>query len=454
MSSKLKSYKLKLVSGAINVLAIFGLSVGTLFTVLPVQPALAAAGIFPSGGGKFVTGQTFTISVRASGETFDSLQGVISVSGVASIVSFSAGGATWLPGKSPSNGGQFVGIASPTDSLTVATIKLRSSNTGSGSVSVSGVRLARSGGEVGNSGGTAYYSVTRAPTPPGGIEISSSTHPDPNKSYGASTAILTWKAPANGAIGYSTALDDKPETVPKDVITTKELTVTYKDLKLGTHYFHIRAYNSDGWGGAAHFKINIIEEVDPTLSPPVILSLEKNEQFTNDIEKGTVSGFKISGSSTGLTGFTGLLALTPADKLPKEQKLEFIPNELDGLWEVVFDQPIPTGFYSIVTRAKKDQSITPDSAPIFIEVSVANGGTAKIITADDLPKPNLTVTIAGVTFSTRGRLWTAVGLVLLFTFVFTLIAYIARQFYKKYKFKKKSAVAQSSTPPPPKRKVI
>ena len=96
----------------------------------------AAGGVFPSGGGTKTVGQTFTVSVNASGTTFDSLQGIISVSGPVSVVSFAAGGATWLPGKTPANGSQFVGIATATNSLNVATITLKATAEGSGAETV------------------------------------------------------------------------------------------------------------------------------------------------------------------------------------------------------------------------------------------------------------------------------------------------------------------------------
>ena len=133
------------------------------------QAALAAGSIAPSGGGKFTVGTTFTITVKASGATFDALQGIISVAGPVSIVSFSPGPATWLPGESPANNTQFVGIVSATSSLTVAVIKLKGTKEGSGKVTVSGVRLARSGSEVGTAGGSTSFTITRAPTPPGGV---------------------------------------------------------------------------------------------------------------------------------------------------------------------------------------------------------------------------------------------------------------------------------------------
>lgn len=412
-----------------------------LFTQLSqITPALAA-GVSPSGGGKFVTGQNFTVTVKASGATFDSLQGTISVTGVAKVVSFSAGSATWLPGKSPSNGGQFVGIVSPTSSLTVATVVLRADKEGSGSVSVSGVRLARSGTEVGSSGGSVSYSIGRAPTPPGGVTVSSATHPDQNEFYGATTATFSWEAPANGADGYAILLDQVADTTPEANITTAEKTITYNDLALGTHYFHIRAHNGDGWSGATHYKINIKEELDETLTPPTILSVSKNDSFANDIAKGTVTGFTISGSSTGLLSYDAVISATPAN-FPAEQLLSTKISE-DGTWSLTIDQPIPSGFYTIVAHAKKDKAISKDSAPAYLEVSVANGGTAKLISEDDLPKKDLTVKLMGITFSTSVQFWWTLIGVVAFAVVVTLIAYAIRQYYKKWRAKKKP---QSSKP--------
>ncbi|QQG49774.1 MAG: fibronectin type III domain-containing protein [Candidatus Berkelbacteria bacterium] len=412
------------------------------------SPAFAAGSITPSGGGKFVTGQTFTITVKAGGTTFDSLQGTIKVSGVAELVSFSAGSATWLPGKSPGNNNQFVGIVSPTSSLTVATIRLKANKEGSGSVSVSGVRLARSGSEVGTGGGSTSYTIGRAPTPPGNVEVSSSTHPDQNQFYGATTAILTWKPPANGATGYSALMDQAAETVPATSISTTETSATFQNLSLGTYYFHIRALNGDGWGPTTHFKINIKEELNPSLNAPVITAVERTGTFVNDVEKGTVSGFKVKGITAGLTGFTVNLVFTPGDKLPPAQILSALldPN---GGWEIIFDQPIPTGFYAVITRAKMDKVVTPDSAPTMIEVSVANGGTAKIITSDDLPKPDLTVSVAGVTFSTQKHLWVSVALIILFAVLVTALAYVLRLFYKRWKQKKSAKTSPASSPSKP-----
>jgi len=135
---------------------------GIIIFLAVATPAFAATGIFPTGGGTKTVGSTFTISLTASGANFDALQGVISVSGPVSIVSFTPGPATWLPGKTPANGSQFVGMTSTTNSLTVATIILKANSIGSGSVSVSAVRLALAGNEVGTSGGSAGFTIIQS----------------------------------------------------------------------------------------------------------------------------------------------------------------------------------------------------------------------------------------------------------------------------------------------------
>jgi len=355
------------------------------FLILPVLPAYAAGSITPSGGGKYTNGSTFTITVRASGATFDSLQGIISVTGPVSIVSFAAGGATWLPGKAPANNSQFVGITSATSSLTVATIRLKGTKEGSGKVTVSGVRLAKSGAEVGTSGGSTSFTITRAPTPPGGVTVSSPTHPNPEESYEATAAQFVWEAPPNGATGYSFLLDQEPETVPPEAVTSGETTATYEDLTVGTYYFHIRAANSDGWSAPTHFKINIKPSVDSSLATPVILEITADEDRANSIEQGTLSGISIKG--TGPAGFAINLNFQPSLALPAEtdppDKYAAPTVSADGQWGFKITDPIKAGFYKLVAQAQKEGTVSPESSPTYFEVSVAEGGKVRIITASD-----------------------------------------------------------------------
>ncbi len=71
-----------------------------------------------------------------------------------------------------------------------------------------------------------------------------------------------WRLPSESlpAAGYSFVLDQKPDTVPPETVTTKETTKGFDNLASGVWHFHIRAVGTDGkWGPATHTKI-IIDE--------------------------------------------------------------------------------------------------------------------------------------------------------------------------------------------------
>ncbi len=419
-------------------------AVSTLLGALPAQ----AAGASVSGGGTKTVGQNFTVTVVASGAEFDSLQGVIAISGPVSIVSFVGGGATWLPGKSPANNTQFVGITSPTTKLTVASITLKGTKEGKGSVSVSGVKLARNGAYVGTSGGSTSFTITRALTPPGGVEVSSTTHPDQNAAYEATTVELSWKAPANGATGYSTVFDQIADTTPGTAISTTATTATFPNLAIGTYYFHIRANNGDGWGATTHFKITIKEpdpKVDDSVAKPTITGAEESQSFATDIAAGTVSGFVLKG--TAPVGYVAILSFEAKDKLPAAlfEPISVPVNQSDtptedadqpageapqtvnqpkivsgvtltplmaetdasGAWQIPITAAVPAGFYTITVQGQKEKVLTPVSDPLSIELAVAEGGRVRVITAADATKPPRTdiVTVLGATIKKQTLGW-------------------------------------------------
>ena len=348
--------------------------------------SIAAGGVFASGGGKKQTGQTFTITVAASGADFDSLQGSISVSGPVDIVSFSAGGATWLPGKAPANGAQFVGICSPSSSLTVASIKLKAKSTGSGSVSVSGVKLARNGVVTGTGSGSASFTIERAPDLPDTITITSTTHPDQNVAYDATTIALAWNK-EKGVDNFSYLLDQVENTVPAAKATDSNTAVTYADKAIGTYFFHIRAHNTDGWSSTTNFKINIKEpdaKIDETLPEPNGIEIREADIFTNSIADGTVSGIIISGTTE--PGFSANIKLNPAPTLPEGKTLTTIADE-QGRFTLLLDFPITAGFHVLTVQGQKDKILTPISDEIRFEISQVMGGKITILTDADTNKP-------------------------------------------------------------------
>lgn len=353
--------------------------------IMPTN-TLAAGGIFASGGGSKTVGQTFSITVAASGADFDSLQGIISVSGSVDIVSFNAGGATWLPGKSPDNGTQFVGICSPTSSLTVATIKLKAKAVGSGSVSVSGVKLARNGVVTGTGSGGASFTIERALVVPNAITITSTSHPDPSQAYEVTTIALAWNKDKN-VDGFSYLLDQTENTIPPAKTTDANTSVTYENKAVGTYWFHIRAHNSDGWGSTTNFKVNIKEpdaKIDQTLPKPNNIEIKEAAVFSNNIKDGTVSGITISGITKA--GYSAKIKLTPAPTIPEGKTMSTVADE-QGRFSLLIDFPIAAGFHLLTIQGQKDKVLTPVSDEIRFEISQSKGGKITILIDADTNKP-------------------------------------------------------------------
>ena len=360
------------------------LLITAIFVSVP-RSARAAGGIYASGGGTKTVGQTFTVTVAASGATFDTIHGAISISGPVSVTSFSAGDATWI--SRPSNGGTFDGafLGDKKTSFTVATIKLKATGVGSGAVSVSGASLKNAGTIVGTGAGSASYTIQKAPDLPGAVNVTSSSHPDQNAAYEATAIVLTWDK-ASGVDTFSYLLDQAADTTPAAKTTDALTTITYPDKVIGTYYFHIRAHKPDGWGGTTHFKINIKEpdaKIDVTLSKPSNIKIEKSDPFTNGITDGTVTGIIISGTTEPL--YTVNLTLAPAPTIPEGKKLSAVADA-DGKFSVLIDYPIVAGFHKLTIQGQKEKVLTPITDLTF-EISQAKGGTINILTDEDANPP-------------------------------------------------------------------
>ncbi|HSX41757.1 MAG TPA: fibronectin type III domain-containing protein [Candidatus Saccharimonadales bacterium] len=414
-------------------LAVIGL---VLASLLPVA-ALAGASIAPSGGGSVTAGSTISVKIVAAGATFNAFSGTIGVSGNLSVTGVSYDTSLiWIgtPGANKTFNGALAGNKTVL-SLTIATLTVKGTAQGSGKITVSNALLSNES-SIPASGGTLNVTVNRAPTVPGAVTVTSSTNPDQNQAYGVTTATFSWTAPTNGATGYAVAFDQVADTNPAETVTTTALTASYPNLNLGVYYFHIKGHNNDGWGPVTHFKITTTAAVDAGLKAPKITTVKKLASFKTNLTAGTLGGFSIGGSSTGLTDFTVILTLTPAAAIPAEQKLTS-PIAADGSWSVIFDQPIPTGFYKVTALATKDKTATAPSTVANVELSVASGGTAKIITAADAPKPDVSVKVAGATFKNPAAYHKFIGfltlVILAFAALVTFAAYFGRQWYKRWR---------------------
>lgn len=372
---------MKKILGTVFALAIMLSSVFAL-----PQNILAAGGIYASGGKTVTVGQTFTVTVAASGATFDTIHGSISISGPVSVVSFSAGSATWI--SQPTNGGTFDGafLGDKKTSFTVATIKLKGTAAGTGAVSTSGISLKNAGSVVGTGSNSTSFTIQKAPDLPGAVTVTSSTHPDPNQAYDATTIELSWNK-ESGVDGFSYLIDQSADTTPAATATNANTSVSYPDQAVGTYYFHIRAHKADGWGTTTNFQINIKKpdpKIDATLAKPSDIKIEKTNKFTNNIADGTVSNIRISGKT--LANYTANFSLAPAQTLPEGKTLSAIADA-NGNFSLLIDYPISVGHYTLIIQGQKDLVLTPVSDKIIFEISQAKGGSINILTDADANAP-------------------------------------------------------------------
>lgn len=367
----------------IATIALFGITAITM-----PQKSMAAGGIYASGGKTVTVGQSFTVTVAASGANFNAAQGKISISGPVSVVSFSAGSANnWTWTSAPTNGGTFVGVllaaGQRISSMTIATIKLKGTSVGSGSVNVSGVSLEPS---AGNGGGGTNFTIQKAPELPGAVAVTSTSHPDQAISYEATTIVLNWNKDS-GVDGFSYLLDQAADTTPAAKATDANTTTTFADKAVGTYYFHIRAHKPDGWGGTTHFKITIKEpdpKIDEALAKPSNIKIERDSSAINDVVAGTLSGITISGQS--IEGYTANLTLDPAITLPEGKTLSALVDS-SGKFKLDLDFPLKAGFYKLTVQGQKAKVLTPVSDAVTFEISLKAGGSINLITTSDLKPP-------------------------------------------------------------------
>jgi len=352
---------------------------------LTIPTSAFAAGISVSNSGAKYVGDTTTVTITATGATFNAFSGSISASGPIKIVSTSPGDALWV--TKPSGTGDFVGaVTNSVTSFKIATLKVQGTGVGTGKISVSNVKLANKGVIAGNDGGSTSFSFERKPTPPGTITVSSTTHPDQKTFYEATSATLTWDKPS-GVTGFSYLMNDTADTTPEAKVTSADLTMIYDSLTIGTHYFHIRAINGDGWGPASHFTINV-KEPDPKIKDELVkpsnLSVRKASAFVNDPLAGTFSGLVISGTTE--PNFTANITLTPAPTLPEGKTLSILADA-NGNFELTIDFPIKAGFYQLTVQGQDVKTLTPVSDPLIFEISQAKGGKITMLTKDDELEP-------------------------------------------------------------------
>lgn len=277
---KLRNYKLKIV--------IFAIVAGFLLFIT-AQTASAASLYFSPSSGDYTIGQAFSVNIYVSSpdQAMNAASGVISFpSDKIEITSLSKAGSIfglWVQEpafSNPPSGGQgivnFEGIVLNPGFMgtsgKILTINFKAKTAGkallnfsSGSVLANdgaGTNILTSLGNASFALGGVAPTVPEATTlsetagTPAAPQISSPTHPDPNKWYALKDAKLSWQVP-DGVTAALLLVGKLPQAVPtvnySPAIDSKEVL----DLEDGVWYFHVRLRNSFGWGGVSHFRFQI-----------------------------------------------------------------------------------------------------------------------------------------------------------------------------------------------------
>jgi len=283
---------------------ILALLFGVGLALLP-QVAAAASLYFSPSSGSYNVGQTFSVSVYVSSadQAMNAASGVISFpSDKLEVASLSKSGSIfslWVQEPSFSNSAgtvNFEGIVlNPGFTGSggkVITLIFRAKAAGNALLTLSSGSVLANDGQGTNiltSMGNASFSfslidsdVPEAKTLsvvagiPAAPQISSLTHPDPNKWYAKKDAKFVWQVPS-GIVAVRLLYDKYPNSQPKVVYEPATSEKEINDIRDGIYYFHAQFKNKNGWGSIAHFKF----QIDNQPPNPFQIIISEGRQTTN-----------------------------------------------------------------------------------------------------------------------------------------------------------------------------
>ncbi len=372
----------------------------TVAFLAPAAFANAANLSFSPASGTYSTGQTFTVgvAVNSDGSQVNTAQGVITFNpSVVTVVSISRDGSPlnlWVEEPSFSNSAGTItfsgGATTPlSGTRNIFSITFRAVAQGTASVGARDIDiLAGAGQDVTGTIGSGSYTITAAaaptptptpqpaPTSPpatsglGGLgagitpqapnNINSATHAESDEWYATSTATFSWSVPS-GIVSVRTLLDDQATSTPTETQTPPIATITYEDIEDGIWYFHLAFENRNGWGEAAHRRIQI-----DTVPP---------EAFDLRVEGGDLSAelfFETEDSGSGLAEYV--------IEVNGVQRERITPNDLvDGQYTLTNLTPGEATFTVIAIDRAGNTTSAEASALITGELPSATQGSTESV---------------------------------------------------------------------------
>lgn len=201
--------------------------------------------------------------------------------------------------------------------------------------------------------------------------ISSTSHPDSEKSYRATTLDATWQEPADasGIAGYAVVLDSSPTTVPSESITQTERTVS-ANVAEGTAYLHVRAVDTAGhWGATGTFKVTV-DTTGP--AAPELASSTHPDPETTYTSPALVASWPPADDPAGIAGYAVVL-----DKVA-----DTTPGEKVTQTESSYSTTIGGGVWHLHVRSIDSAGNGGPTAHLRINVDDANGTGPTLVTTN------------------------------------------------------------------------
>lgn len=285
---------------------VFAVFLFSIFSYLPVHAQSGSATLFVApGSGSYSVGQTFTISVVASSsDEMNAAEATLSFNPSAlSVTGMSKSGSVFTlwteePSYSNSAGSIRFGGGNPSGfsgNSTLLKITFKANAEGATRVSFSdGAVLAADGKGTnilsGMNPGNYTIQAASAPPPannnnnnnnnnnsggqssgstPSAPEVTSSTHPDQEAWYNATTGEFEWDLPS-GTTSTRLLLSQNEDDVPTVRHAPAIASRTIEDIEDGVWYLHVRLANSAGLGGIATYKIQVDTEAPNDFNTEVV----------------------------------------------------------------------------------------------------------------------------------------------------------------------------------------
>lgn len=131
------------------------------------------------------------------------------------------------------------------------------------------------------------------PKPAGSVDVFSDTHPLEDSWYNNTNVVFSWNKLPN-VVGYSYVLDNKPNTLPENKVTSQETIKQYENLTDGLWYFHIKPLKTGNIWGTTTNRILKIDTTPPNNFKP------KFEYIRHDKANFAIINFKTNDALSGI----------------------------------------------------------------------------------------------------------------------------------------------------------